>query len=110
MVEVQDTGQDTQAEARVIAYAARARAARVWARRVILVLAAVYLVGVWQNRPLAPDVHDGMKTLAARAAHALDNTDEVRAYIRQALSRPSGTSAEPRHDAVTRWLLKWKDG
>ncbi|WP_397541356.1 hypothetical protein [Roseovarius salis] len=100
---------EATAEARTTAYAARARAARVWARRVLLLLTAVYLFGVWQNRPLAPDIHDGMRTLAGRAVYVAENTDKVRAYIRQALTSPTGTSAEPRYNAITRWLLKWKD-
>jgi len=86
----------------------RAIKARGWARLVYAVLVVAFLFAAWQERPLAPPVHDGMKLVSARVSYAMNNTDEVRAALRGFFSSPSGSSAKPEHDPVTRFLLQWE--
>lgn len=102
-------GHQTYAEAREQAYLVRARRARGWARLVLWVAAGVFLVAVWQDRALAPPVHDGMMMLTEKVRYALENSDSARDFIKQTFSSPTGTSREAEFDPITSWLLKWRN-
>ena len=97
------------AEERQSAYTARSKKARRWARLVLWLVVGVFLTAVWQNRALAPQVHDGMVKVAGNVQYAMENTDDVRAYVHSVLSRPSGTSVQAEFDPITTWLIKWKN-
>ena len=95
---------------RVRACEARASRARGWARVAYALLVASFLFAAWQDRALAPPVHDGMKVVAERAVWAAGNTDEVRAWIKGVFDSPSGTtSVKSQYDPVTRFLLQWEN-
>ncbi len=102
-------GQKIYAEAREQAYNARARRARGWARLVLWMAAAVFLMAVWQDRALAPPVHDGMTMLTEKVQYALENSDNARDFVKQAFSSPTGTSRQAEFDPITTWLLKWRN-
>ena len=104
-----DYARNALAADRARAFDARARKARGWARLVYAVLVAGFLYAAWQDRALAPPVHDGMQVVAAKISYAIENSDDLHNYVQQAFKGPSGTSAESKYDPVTRWLLKWSD-
>lgn len=97
------------AQAREQAFKARAKRARRWARLITLALFTVFLTAVWQNRALAPPVHDGMVLITDKVQYALENSDSAREFVRQSLSSPSGTSRQSEFDPITTWLLKWRN-
>ncbi|MBZ0123286.1 MAG: hypothetical protein K8F31_05315 [Roseovarius sp.] len=103
-----DYARKALAQDRERAFGARAARARGWARLAYAALVAMFLFAAWQDRALAPPVHDGMKVTAERIVWVTENTDEVRAYIRGLMRSPSGSSAKPQHDPVTRFLLQFE--
>lgn len=103
-----DYARKALAEDRERAFGARAAHARGWARLAYAVLVALFLFASWQDRALAPPVHDGMKVTVERVVWMAENTDEVRAYIQGLMRSSSGTSAKPQHDPVTRFLLQFE--
>lgn len=95
-------------DTRDIARKARAKRARIWARRVIMAMVVLGLFAIWQDRRLAPQVHDGMRSLAVFVQGSLDGQEKTSGWLKRALSSPTGaTSIQQKHDPVTRWLLKW---
>ena len=97
------------AEERQRAYNARSQKAGGSVRMDFWLMGAPLLTAFWQDRNLAPPVHDGMRVVKSNVEYVIENSDEVRAYVRQAFSSPTGTSAQPKYDPITSWLLKWKD-
>jgi hypothetical protein len=61
--------------------AARARRARRWAWMTGVSLGICALVAIWQERALAPGVHDGLQGVVARAQNLLDGNGSVRALL-----------------------------
>ncbi|MEQ9674530.1 MAG: hypothetical protein RLO10_08710 [Roseovarius indicus] len=88
-------------------HAARAVRARRWSRRVFALLILVFLYAVWQDRALAPPIHDGMQKTVSLAAGFVENSGDIRSYVKQTFGSSSGTSVEQQYDPITRWLLKW---
>lgn len=103
-----DHARKAQAQDRERAFGARAARARGWARLAYAALVALFLFAAWQDRALAPPVHDGMKVTAARVVWTVENSDKARTWVRGLLHTPSGTSARPQHDPVTRFLLQFE--
>lgn len=87
--------------------AARSVKARRWSRRVFALLIFTFLFAVWQDRALAPPIHDGMQKIVSHAVGFVENSDDIRAYVKETFSSPSGTSVQEKYDPITRWLLKW---
>jgi len=85
----------------------RSTRARRWARTVLALLIFTSLCAIWQDRALAPPVHDGMHGLASHVMYAVENSDDLRGFVKQTFSSPSGTSVQQEFDPITRWLLKW---
>jgi len=106
-----DYARETTAKDRVHAFSARASRARGWARVVYALLVAAFLFGAWQDRALAPPVHDGMKVVVERTRYAVENSDEVRTWLKGLFSSTGGgiSSAKPQYDPVTRFLLQWQN-
>lgn len=88
-------------------YAGRSYRARRWARTVLGLLIFTFLYGVWQDRALAPPLHDGMHKMAAHVVYAYENADSVRAFVKETFGGYSAKSMEQEYDPITRWLLKW---
>jgi len=99
---------EVRAREREEACHARSRYARGWIRVLSWALFAVFLTAAWQNRALAPPVHEGMKRVVAQAVMLLDNSENARAFVEQSLSGPAGSSIKPEFDPITAWLLKWR--
>ncbi len=98
------------AQERQNAYVARSKKARGWARMVLWMATAVFLMAVWQDRSLAPQIHDGMVKVKGDVQYAMENTDEMRGYIQGMFSSPSASGSAAKYDPITSWLIKWKDG
>ncbi|WP_422026761.1 hypothetical protein [Roseovarius sp.] len=81
--------------------------ARRWARTVLALLIFTSLYGIWQDRALAPPVHDGMHRMAGHIMYAVEHSDDLRGFVKQTFSSPSGSSVQQEFDPITRWLLKW---
>ena len=101
------TGQ-VLAEDRVLAFRARAKRARRYARLASYMIGALFLMATWQDRALAPPVHDGMVMIADKVSYALENSENAREFVKQTFSSPSGTSVQAEFDPITAWLLKWR--
>lgn len=87
--------------------AKRSTRARRWARTVLALLIFTSLFAIWQDRALAPPVHDGMHGMASHVMYAVENSDDLRGFVKQTFSSPSGSSMQQEFDPITRWLLKW---
>ena len=61
--------------------AARAKKARGWARLVQLALCGAVLSAIWQDRALAPPVHDQMRRMAVSASAMLADPHTLQAYL-----------------------------
>ncbi|AWZ22509.1 conserved hypothetical protein [Roseovarius sp. EC-HK134] len=61
--------------------AARARRARRWTWVAGVSLGVCGLLAIWQERALAPGVHDGMQRLVAQAQGVMDGNEAVRALL-----------------------------
>ena len=85
----------------------RSTRARRWARTVLGLLIFTSLYGIWQERALAPPVHDGMRSMVSHVTYAMENSDDIRGFVKQTFGSPSGTSVQQEFDPITRWLLKW---
>ncbi|MEQ8293171.1 MAG: hypothetical protein RIA08_13285 [Roseovarius sp.] len=85
----------------------RSTRARRWARTVFALLIFACLFGIWQERALAPPVHDGMHSMVDHVIYAMENSDDIRGFVKQTFGSPSGTSVQQEFDPITRWLLKW---
>lgn len=103
-----DHARKTLTKDRERAFDTRAARARGWARLTGAALVVLFMFAAWQDRALAPPVHDGMKVTVERVVWASQNSDEVRAWIRAHLSGPSGSSAKSQYDPVTRFLLQFE--
>ena len=55
----------------------RARARRRWSRRLTVLLVGLCLMAIWQERRLAPPLHDGMQTLAGLALERIERNDHL---------------------------------
>ncbi len=88
---------------------ARARRARRWARLVFCAALALFLAAAWQERALAPPLHDGMRVLAGRMNAMLDGPEGLRFRLGQALARPSTTGSGSDLAPITAWLLQWRN-
>lgn len=86
---------------------ARAVTARRWSRRVFALLIVVFLYAAWQDRALAPPIHDGMQKTVSLAADFVENSDDIRTYVKQTFGGTANHSVEQQYDPITRWLLKW---
>lgn len=103
-----DHAREALAEDRARAFHTRAAKARGWARLAYALLVGVFLFAAWQDRRLAPPVHDGMQATAGRVARAAEHSDEVRAWLKGLFGGPSGSGAKSEYDPITRWLLQWQ--
>ena len=65
-------------------YAARSHRARRLAGWVKLALCACVLTAIWQEKALAPPVHDKMQDVAALASSALGGSQNVQSYLSMA--------------------------
>lgn len=61
--------------------AARARRARWWAWMTGVTLGICALVAIWQERALAPGVHDGLQGFVAQAQSVIDGNETARALL-----------------------------
>ncbi|MFN3208115.1 MAG: hypothetical protein ACE369_03780 [Roseovarius sp.] len=84
---------------------AKTRVARKWARRVGMGLTALCLTAVWQERALAPAVHDRMQAAYVYGMDWLKSTETGGGYL-TAMGDFSGLGNQPEHNAITRALLK----
>jgi hypothetical protein len=96
----QDTRQD-----RVLA---RAKEARKWARLVQVCLLGTCVTAIWQDRALAPPVHDQLKFSAAWAGDMLESTQGAKSYL-TAMSGFSGNGNQSEFDPITEALLKMRN-
>jgi len=97
-----------RSEERMQAFRARAKRARRYARLASYMIGAFFLMATWQDRALAPPVHDGMVSIVDKVNYALENSDGARDFVKQTFSRPGGSSVQAEFDPITSWLLKWR--
>lgn len=57
--------------------AKRTRTARKWAGRLKIVLMCLVLSAIWQDKRLAPPVHDGMQHVAAAAMAYVEDSEAL---------------------------------
>jgi hypothetical protein len=60
---------------------ARARRARRWAWMTSASLGLCVLLAIWQERALAPGVHDALQGAVARAQSMIDGNETARAFL-----------------------------
>jgi len=60
---------------------ARARRARRWAWMTSASLGLCVLLAIWQERALAPGVHDALQGAVARAQGMIDGNETARAFL-----------------------------
>jgi hypothetical protein len=86
-------------------YAARSSRARRLAAWVRLALFACVLTAIWQDKALAPPVHDGMQQVASLASSALGSSSTVQSYLSMATTTlPSMNDGEM--DPVSKLVRK----
>lgn len=78
---------------------------RPWIRATAVALVACLSAAIWQDRSLAPGLHDGMTGLAASARAVVDQSDGLRAALAQ-LTGGVNIAARSDVDPVTALLLK----
>ncbi len=66
---------------REAAFKARAKRARGWARIVNVALFAAVLTAIWQERALAPPVHDRMQHMAVSVTAMIGGSETLPAYL-----------------------------
>ncbi|WP_135503813.1 hypothetical protein [Roseovarius aestuariivivens] len=93
---------DTRADATL----ARSKTAKSLARWVKLALTCAVLTAIWQERALAPQAHDRMKTTVAMAGDWLEKTEGAKSYL-TAMSGLSGGS-QSEYGPITDALLKMR--
>ena len=60
--------------------AMRANKARRWARQLFLFMVLVAMVGIWQDRNLAPPVHDFMQNTAQSTLAYIENSETLKPH------------------------------
>ena len=83
----------------------RSRKANRWARRMLWIAAGLGFFAVYQNRELAPPVHDGMFTGAAVSQDIWGGAHETRGAVQGLFAGGSDAGAAPKYNALTQWLL-----
>lgn len=96
---------ESQFQQRQNAYQLRAEAAVRWARKILWFTFLLGLFAVWQNRDLAPPVHDGIYAVAGVTKDVWGGAHETRGAVQGFFKGSSGSTAQPEFNAVTRWLL-----
>lgn len=96
---------ESKFQGRQVAYLHRASVAERWARKMLWFTVMLGLFAVWQNRELAPPVHDGMFVVADVSLDVLGGAHETRATLQSYLSGASTSGTQPEFNAITRWLL-----
>ncbi|MEQ9259672.1 MAG: hypothetical protein RIG84_11275 [Roseovarius sp.] len=94
-------------ESRETGRKARSGRARAWARRVLMALVVLSLYAIWQDRALAPPVHDWMQETAVAAHGLIEGEDSLSGIWRPSGPAASGIRSPDEYNAITRWLLKW---
>lgn len=72
---MQDTGPTRQEMT-----AMRAYRARVWARRLFIIMVVVVLVAIWQDRNMAPPVHDFMHNMAQKGYDYIQSSESLKPH------------------------------
>ncbi|MHA7849437.1 hypothetical protein [Roseovarius sp.] len=86
-------------------YAARSHRAKRLAGWVKLALFACVLTAIWQEKALAPPVHDQMQDVAALASSALGGSQTVQSYLSMATTTLT-TMNDSETDPVSKLVLK----
>ncbi|MCZ0812770.1 MAG: hypothetical protein ACQEVT_03995 [Pseudomonadota bacterium] len=83
---------------------ARSARARSLARLVNVALFAAVLGAIWQERALAPPVHDQMQSMAVRVAGLMGGSETLQAYFPRGADGLSASADTGLADALTRKL------
>jgi len=83
---------------------ARSARARSMARLVNVALFAAVLGAIWQERALAPPVHDQMQSMAVRVADLMGGSDVLQAYFPRGTDGLSAAADTGLADTLTRKL------
>jgi hypothetical protein len=95
-------------ESRVERFQERARTARKWSRLTFVCLIGACLGAIWQDRALAPQVHDRMQVVAGRATEFIENSESTRASL-LAMSEFTGNGSQSEFGPITEALLKLRN-
>ena len=86
----------------------RSRSARKWSRLTFVCLLGACLAAIWQERALAPQVHDRMLVAAAWAGDLAEKSQGARASL-LAMSEFKGNGSQSQYDPITEALLKLRN-
>ena len=98
----------THAQSRADRFDRRARRARSLASLVMFALVGTSLTAIWQDRRLAPPVHDGMLVVQAKTAEMLEESGVAQTYL-ASLGNGGPKGADNGDNGITRLLLSIRD-
>ncbi|SLN51083.1 hypothetical protein ROA7450_02551 [Roseovarius albus] len=86
-------------------FLARGKRARKWASLTMFVMTGAALTAIWQEKRLAPPVHDGMQVTAVKVLELIESSEGARSFVTAAVSKISDNS-DRSGSPVTAALLK----
>jgi len=95
-------------DARIERLQSRAQGARKLSRYVRVMLIAAMFTAIWQDRNLAPPVHDKMVVVADKVATLIEDSEGMSSKI-SAMTRFSGGGNKGEFDPITSALLKMRN-
>lgn len=95
-------------ESRVERFQERSKAARKWSRLTLACLIGACLTAIWQERALAPLMHDRMQVAAGYATELLESSESTRASL-LAMSEFAGNGSQSEFGPITEALLKLRN-
>lgn len=95
-------------ETRIERFQSRAQGARRLSRYVRIMLIAATFAAIWQDRNLAPPVHDRMVVVADKVAMLIEDSEGMSSKI-SAMTRFSGGGNKGEFDPITSALLKLRN-
>ncbi|MEO1138241.1 MAG: hypothetical protein AAFW87_02185 [Pseudomonadota bacterium] len=95
----------TSQEMRLERFKARSQTARKWFRLGTLGLVGLCLTAIWQDRAIAPVVHDKMQVAYQFSLDVLESNEGARGYL-TAMTNFSGNGNQSEFDPITEALLK----
>ena len=99
---------DASPETRIERFQKRAQGARRLSRYVRLMLIAATFTAIWQDRNLAPPVHDRMVVVAEKVVMLIEDSEGMSTKI-SAMTRFSGGGNKGEFDPITSALLKMRN-
>ncbi len=86
-------------------FVARGKRARKWASLIMFLMVGVALTAIWQEKRLAPPVHDGMQVAAVKVLQLIESSEGAKSFVTAAVSKISNNS-DRSGSPVTAALLK----